>query len=59
MNRAPEIEEGLLSTYTVKQGKSFTLKCRYTAYPNVDIIWMHDNKAIDLNLMGLNKDFKA
>jgi hypothetical protein len=49
----------LPSTYTVKEGKSFSLKCRYTAYPKVDVIWLRDNQAIDLNLMGLNKDFKV
>lgn len=58
MNKAPVIDELLAATYTVKEGKRITLKCQYTAYPRVDVIWLRDNQPIDLNLMGLSKDFK-
>lgn len=34
------------------------MSCRYSAFPRVDIIWLRDNQPIDLNLMGLSKDFK-
>ncbi len=57
--RAPEIDENLPSTYTVKEGKPISLKCRYTAYPRVEVIWLRDNQPIDFNLMGFNKDFKV
>jgi hypothetical protein len=59
MNKAPVIDEQLEPAYTVKEGKRIILKCRYTAYPRCDVIWLRDNQPIDLNLMGLSKDFKV
>jgi hypothetical protein len=29
----------------------------FTALPKAEVIWMRDNQQIDLNLMGLAKDF--
>lgn len=34
------------------------MNCRYSAFPRVDVVWLRDNQPIDLNLMGLSKDFK-
>ena len=59
VNRAPVIDDHLPASYTVKEGKSFSLTCRYSAFPRVDVVWLRDNQQIDLNLMGLSKDFKA
>lgn len=58
MNKAPTIDEHLRASYTVKEGRPITLTCMYTALPKADVIWMRDNQQIDLNLMGLSKDFK-
>ena len=57
--RAPVIDEPLVATYIVKEGKPISLLCRYTATSRVEVIWLKDNQPIDLNLMGLLKDFKA
>ena len=59
MNKAPVIDEPLAPTYTIKEGKKICLTCRYTAYPRCDVIWLRDNQPIDLNLMGLSKEFKV
>lgn len=59
MNKAPVIDEPMAPTYTLKQGKRIVLKCHYTAYPRCDVIWLRDNQPIDLNLMGLSKEFKV
>ena len=42
----------------MQEGKPISMSCRYSAFPRVDIIWLRDNQPIDLNLMGLSKDFK-
>ena len=57
--RAPVIDEPLAPSYIVKEGKPISLSCRYSATSRVDVIWLKDNQPIDLNLMGLLKDFKA
>jgi hypothetical protein len=59
MNKAPVINEQLASSYTVKEGKQISMTCKYSGYPKVDVVWLKDNQPIDLNLMGLTKDFKV
>ena len=58
-NKAPVIDEHLAACYTVQEGKPISLTCKYTASSRADVIWMRDNQPIDLNLMGLSKDFKV
>lgn len=59
MNRAPIIIEPLASSYTIKEGKQISMTCKYSGQPKVDVVWLKDNQPIDLNLMGLSKDFKV
>ena len=59
INKAPVIDEHLNKSYTVREGKPITLTCSYTAVPKAEVVWMRDNQQIDLNLMGLSKDFKV
>jgi len=59
INKAPVIDVHLEPSYTVKEGKPILLSCKYTAFPRVDVIWLRDNQPIDLNLMGLSKEFKV
>ena len=58
-NKAPVIDEPLAQSYTIKEGKEICLTCRYSAYSKVEIVWLRDNQPIDLNLMGLTKEFKV
>ncbi len=59
MSRAPMIVEELAPSYTIREGKPISLEVCYEATPKADVIWMRDNQQIDLNLMGLSKDFKV
>lgn len=59
INRAPAIIEPLAPSYTIKEGKKIAMTCKYSGYPKVDVVWLKDNQPIDLNLMGLSKDFKV
>lgn len=57
--RAPIIQEEFISSHTVKEGQPIVLTISFDAYPRPEIIWLRDDKLIDLNLMGLSKDFKV
>lgn len=57
--RAPTIVKPLDTEYVVESGKSISLSCNYSAYPRADVVWLKENQPIDLNMMGLTKDFKV
>ena len=59
INKAPIIDEHLNASITVKEGHPIQLTVKYTALPKAEVIWLRDNQQIDLNLMGLSKDFKV
>lgn len=59
ISKAPVIQEPLAPSYTIKEGKKISMTCRYVGYPKVEVIWLKDNQPIDLDLMGLTKDFKV
>jgi hypothetical protein len=55
--QAPVIVEHLQNIIMVKEGLPIKFFCRFNAYPRADVVWLRDNKQIDLNLMGMSKDF--
>jgi hypothetical protein len=58
--RAPVIEEPLESSYVVREGERVVLGCQFEdVCPRADVVWLKNGQPIDLNLMGLAKDFKV
>jgi hypothetical protein len=55
--KAPVVEEPLKNIVMVKEGLPIKLFSKFNAYPRADVVWLRDNKPIDLNLMGMAKDF--
>ncbi len=58
-NQAPSIIEPLSQSDSINESEPVKFECRFTAYPRADVVWLKDNVQIDLNMMGLSKDFKV
>ena len=58
-NKAPVFDESLAASYSYEEHSEIKLNCRYTSNPRCEVIWLKDNQPIDLNSMGLTKEFKV